>query len=567
MIAKVWAPSAQSLELCLDHGNFPMHPGEDGWWHGDAHGHLSAGTRYRFSIDGEGPFPDPRSAWQPEGVHGPSEVVDHAVFSWTDGDFDAPPLADAVIYEMHVGTFSAEGTYQGAARRFEYLRDLGVTHIEILPINTYAGSRGWGYDGVALYAPHPDYGTPDDLRRFVQAAHAHGLAVLIDVVYNHFGPDGNYAPQFGPYFTSHFKTPWGDGVNVEDADSPGVRAFFIDNALMWLRDYHFDGLRMDAVDRIIDYNAIHFLEEIAARVAELSREVGRRLVITVENDTNNPRLVHPVARGGYGLDAHWCDDFHHAVHSALTGERSGYYVDFGPLAALAKALRQGYVYDGIYSGLRRRVQGRPPADVRPDQLVVCSQNHDQVGNRAFGERLGHLLDEGLAKMAPAFVILGPFVPLLFMGEEWNASTPFQFFSEHHDELGRLVTEGRRKEFEKFAWGDEVPDPQSPETFRRSKLSWAELDEPAHQDFLSWYRQLIALRRAIPPGTPAEVEFDETARWLTLRRGNLVAAFNLADEARSVPLPPGNWNVALASAGASLDAPLPPHATVVVRSAD
>jgi maltooligosyltrehalose trehalohydrolase len=536
---EIWAPFAKELALILDDHEAPMNPGEHGWWSLDVQG-ASAGSKYSYRVNGEGPFPDPRSAWQPEGVHGPSMVIDHAAFSWNDDEFKAPPFSEAIIYELHVGTFSPEGTYSGAAAKLPHLRGLGITFIELLPINTFAGSRGWGYDGVALYAPHPDYGTPEDLKRFIQSAHEHGIGVLLDVVYNHFGPDGNYATKFGPYFTDRFHTPWGNGVNVDDTDSPGVRAHFIENALMWLRDYHFDGLRMDAVDRIIDLTAFHFLEEMSTRIAALSAEVGRPLVITVENDTNSPRLVHPIARGGYGLDAHWCDDFHHAVHATLTGETGGYYADYSPLASLAKALRQGYVYDGQYSNFRRRAQGRPPEGVKPSQLVVCAQNHDQIGNRAFGERLGHLIDGGLLRAAPALTLLSPFTPLLFMGEEWNAATPFQFFSEHHNELGRLVTEGRRREFAHFNWGDEIPDPQSPETFRNSKLNWAELDEEAHREMLGWYCDLIALRKTIPRGTPAEVAFDESARWLTLRRGTLLAVFNFAGTPQPISLPHADW---------------------------
>jgi maltooligosyltrehalose trehalohydrolase len=468
-------------------------------------------------------------------------TIDHSQFLWRDDAFQPTALAEAVIYELHVGTFTSEGTYAAAADRLGYLRDLGITHVELMPLASFPGRWGWGYDGVALYAPHPAYGTPDDLKAFIQHAHDLGLSVLLDVVYNHLGPDGNYLACFGPYFTDRFKTPWGDAVNFDGEYSDEVRAFFIDNALMWLRDYHFDGLRLDAVHAIIDERAVHFLETLAERVAELSAITNRPRVLIAESDLNNPRLVHSPARGGYGLDAHWEDDFHHALHAFFTGERAGYYADFGSLEQVAKALEQGYVLDGGYSTYRKRSHGRPPIDVASSQLVVFSQNHDQIGNRACGERLAHLTDKSAWKAATALMLLSPFVPLLFQGEEWGASTPFQFVTDHHETLGKLVTEGRRREFESFGWrAEEVPDPQSEETFRRSILRWEEIDEAPHAEGLEWHRLLLAVRRTIPPHTPAEVHFDESARWLTLRRGSLLAIFNFTDSPQPIPLPPGDW---------------------------
>lgn len=537
---QVWSPSAKSVDLVLDSGTHPMDRSASGWWTQDIPD-AGPGTKYSYRVNGEGPFPDPRSSWQPEGVHGPSVTIDHSQFVWSDDAFQPTPLAEAVIYELHVGTFTPEGTYSAAADRLGYLRDLGITHVELMPLASFPGRRGWGYDGVALYAPHPAYGTPDELKAFVQHAHDLGLAVLLDVVYNHLGPDGNYLASFGPYFTDRFKTPWGDAVNFDGEYSDEVRAFFIDNALMWLRDYHFDGLRLDAVHAIIDERAVHFLEMLAERVAELSAITNSPRVLIAESDLNNPRLVHSPARGGYGLDAHWEDDFHHALHAFFTGERSGYYADFGSLAQVAKALEQGYVLDGGYSAYRKRTHGRPPIDVAPSQIVVFSQNHDQIGNRACGERLGHLTDAPARKAATALMLLSPFVPLLFQGEEWGASSPFQFFTDHHEILGKLVTEGRRREFEAFGWAaEEVPDPQSEETFHRSILRWDEIDEAPHAERLEWHRLLLAVRRTIPPHTPAEVRFDESARWLTLRRGSLLAIFNFANSSQLIPLPPGDW---------------------------
>jgi maltooligosyltrehalose trehalohydrolase len=388
--------------------------------------------------------------------------------------------------------------------------------------------------------------------------------VLLDVVYNHLGPDGNYLGVFGPYFTSRFKTPWGDAMNFDDADSDEVRAFFVENALMWLRDYHFDGLRLDAVHAIIDENATHFLETLAARVAELSSVTGRPRVLIAESDLNNPRLVQSPGRGGYGLDAHWEDDFHHAIHAFFTGERGGYYADFGSLADVAKTLEQGYVFDGQYSVYRKRTHGRPPLDIAPHQLVVCAQNHDQIGNRALGERLSQLVDASALKAISALVLLGPFTPMLFQGEEWGAHTPFLYFADHHDELGRAVTEGRQREFAAFAWeGVEVPDPQATETFLRSKLQWEEADNPACRELLEWHRSLITLRRTIPPGTPVEVRYDETARWLTLRRGSLIAVFNFAGSPQEIPLPEADWHPRLFEAGAPRI--FPAHSTTLLTT--
>ncbi|MGH8047084.1 MAG: malto-oligosyltrehalose trehalohydrolase [Chthoniobacterales bacterium] len=535
---KVWSPLSKNVELVLDAGTVPMTRDNRGWWNAAS---LPAGTKYRFNVDGKGPFPDPRSAWQPDGPHGTSVVVDHSVFKWRDENFVAKPLSDAVVYELHTGTFTPEGTYSAAAKKLEYLRDLGVTHVELMPLATFPGSRGWGYDGVSLYAPHPAYGIPDELKAFIQHAHDHGLAVLLDVVYNHLGPDGNFLGAFAPYFTDRVKTPWGDAVNFDGEHSDEVRAFFVGNALMWMRDYHFDGLRLDAVHAIFDQSATHVLELLAERVAELSAITNRKLILIAESDFNTPRLVQSVAIGGYGLDAHWEDDFHHALHAFFTGEKGGYHADFGTLAQVAKSLEQAYVFDGQYSVFRKRSHGRPPLHVNASQIIVFAQNHDQTGNRALGERLSHLLELETLKATAALVLLSPFVPMLFQGEEWGADTPFLYFTDHHNELGRMVTEGRRREFASFDWhGKEVPDPQSPETFERSKLQWSELDDANHRELLEWHRSLIALRRTIPHGTPAEVVFDENDRWLTLRRGSLLVVFNFAAAPRPIPLPAGDW---------------------------
>lgn len=524
-----------------------MTGGSDGWWR--IAREVPPGTRYRFRIDGRSPFPDPRSPWQPEGVHGPSATVDHGAFDWTDGDWNPPALRDAVIYELHIGTFTSEGTHRAAIGRLEFLRDLGVTHIELLPLAAFPGKHGWGYDGVCPFAPHPAYGTPDDLKALINAAHAHGIAVLLDVVYNHLGPDGNYLGQFGPYFTDRWKTPWGDAVNFDGPESDEVRAYFIDNALMWMRDYHFDGLRLDAVHAIVDTRAVHLLEELAERTRELSIFLNRRCVLIAESDLNDPRFVHPVSGGGYGLDAHWIDDFHHAIHARFTGERDGYYADFGSLATLAKALRQGYVFDGCYCSFRRRTFGRPPIGVPNDRFVAFAQNHDQTGNRGRGERLAHLGDPDAIKAVSALVLLSPFVPMLFQGEEWGASSPFLYFTDHVDHhLARAVSQGRRNEFAKFDWGrGETPDPQDPETFLASKLKWSEISSPKHADLLDWHRRLIEIRKSHPsdPLAQPKVEFDEAANWLTLRHGTVTLACNFASTPQAVPVP-GATKVLLSS---------------------
>lgn len=582
---QVWAPNAKKVELIIEDGDRtrlacePDRPGPGqsqppAQPHSPSAGHWTLdlpdadappGTRYRYSLDDAPPVPDPRSPWQPDGVHGPSATVDHAAYRWRDHTFTPTPLASAVLYELHVGTFTEAGTYAAAADKLTHLADLGVTHVELLPIASFPGKQGWGYDGVSLYAPHPAYGTPEELKDFVAAAHDRGIAVLLDVVYNHLGPDGNYTGGFGPYFTDRYHTPWGSAINVDEHGSNEVRAFFIDNALMWLRDYHFDGLRLDAVHAIVDKSAVNFFEEMSERVTELEAFESREIVLIAECDLNDPRYVRPHSQGGYGLDAHWCDDFHHALHSFFTGELDGYYADYGSLADVAKALEQAYVFDGQWSLFRQRNHGRPPIDITPGQLVVSAQNHDQIGNRALGERLPALVSEDSLRAIAALFLLSPFVPMLFQGEEWAASTPFQYFTDHVDKnLGRLVTEGRRREFSAFkSHAEDVPDPQDPATFQRSKLNWAELEKAPHAALLDWHKHLLRLRRELPSGTAAQVEFDEDARWLTLRRGDLLVVCNLADKEQAIPTPPGTWQITLAHpAPQSLTAPLPPGATLV-----
>jgi maltooligosyltrehalose trehalohydrolase len=536
----VWAPTAHTVELDAAGARVPMVRDQRGWWTCDA----EAGD-YGFVVDGDGPFPDPRSPSQPTGVHGLSRAVDHDAFPWSDDGWRGVHLPGAVLYEVHVGTFTPEGTFDAAITKLDHVVDLGVDAIELLPVAEFSGERGWGYDGVDLYAPHHAYGGSDGLKRFVDACHARGVGVVIDVVYNHLGPAGNYLGRYGPYFTDRHRTNWGDAVNVDGRDSGEVRRFVIDNAVTWLRDYHCDGLRLDAVHAIVDDSAVHLLEELSSRIEELSAFVRRPLFLVAESDLNDPRFVRSRDAGGYGLDASWADEWHHALHAALTGERDGYYEDFGSLGVLAKALRQAWVYAGDWSPHRGRVHGRPPTGLRGSQFVVCTQNHDQVGNRAAGERLSQLVSPGRLRIAAALLLTSPFVPMLFMGEEWGASTPFQYFTDHEDpDLGRAVSEGRRNEFRSFGWDPaDVPDPQDPATFERSKLQWEEAEGSA---LLEWYRALVRLRRSradLTDGRPerVRVDVDEEAQRLTFHRGGVEVRCDLARDDCEVVVDGKPWN--------------------------
>jgi maltooligosyltrehalose trehalohydrolase len=570
VIFSVWAPNARSVDLVLRELRIALEPSTDGYWQKD----VSSDTRhgYRYSIDGAAAVPDPRTRWQPDGVHGASHVIEAGSLA-AEPLFEATTLGDAVIYELHIGTFTPEGTYAAAQGRLAYLAELGVTHLELMPLASFPGRRGWGYDGVNLYAPFPAYGAPAELAAFVRACHAAGLAVLLDVVYNHLGPDGNYLAQFGPYFTDRYQTGWGAAINYDGPHSDEVRRFVIDNALMWLKDYGFDGLRLDAVHAIFSFEAVHVLEELSIAVKALGEDLGKRFVLIAESDLNDPRLVRSVSRGGYGLDAHWADDFHHAIHRFFTGEAEGYYVDFHGLGDIAAALRDGYVYQGQYSAHRGRRHGRPPVGIEPHQLVVSAQNHDQIGNRAQGERLSMMLGVPQLKAIAALTILAPFVPLLFQGEEWGARTPFLYFTDHEDpELGRLVAEGRSKEFSAFRWAGVVPNPQEVGTFARSKLNWQELSQPPHAEILTWYRKLIRLRRdkVVMPressqdSAKAVTNFDAARGWLTFFHNGVLAVFNLADAAQPVPVPRGEWTLVQRSDSdrATPQDAMPPQSTFI-----
>jgi len=558
---RVWAPRPAQVQVRIDGRLHPLTPAKRGWWTGDVPTG-GPGTDYSFVLDGGEPRPDPRSAWQPHGVHGPSRVVDHAAFSWTDRLWRGTPLAGAVLYELHIGTFTADGTFDAAVRRLDHLVELGVTAVELLPCNAFDGERGWGYDGVGWYSVHSPYGGPDGLKRLVDACHARGLGVVMDVVYNHLGPVGNYLPEFGPYLTAEHRTPWGPALNLDRESSDEVRRFILDNATMWLRDYHIDGLRLDAVHSLVDARATPLLAELAVEVHALGAQLDKPLFVVAECDRNDPRLITSHEAGGVGLDGQWADDVHHSLHALLTGEQSGYYGDFGSLAGLAKVLRGGFLHDGTWSSFRGRTHGRPvPPTVPGHRFVAFLQNHDQVGNRATGDRLSATASDGLLRVGAALLLTSPFTPMLWMGEEWGARTPWQYFSDHDGELGEAVRSGRRAEFAEHGWATaDVPGPQSEQTFLNSKLDWSEPAAERGAALLAWYRDLLALRRSRSELTDGRrdrmaIQFDEHARWISVRRGDVLLVCNLAHERQTVALPEAARRLLLASApGVELSGP-------------
>jgi maltooligosyltrehalose trehalohydrolase len=550
----VWAPAVGKVAVKVGDALHAMEgPDEIGWWSAEVED-AGPGSDYGFQLgDDSAIYPDPRSMWQPYGVHGLSRVYDQKAFEWHDERWQAPPLASAIIYEMHAGTFTKGGTFDSAVERLDYLSHLGVTHIELMPVAAYAGDRGWGYDGVSLFAVTENYGGPDGLKRFVDACHVRGLAVMLDVVYNHFGPVGAYAGKFGPYLTSRHCTPWGAAVNFEGPDSDQVRRFFCDNALMWMRDFHIDGLRLDAVHEIVDRSAVNFLEQLSAEVEVLAATLGERLVLVAESDLNDPKIVKPREAGGYGINAQWSDDFHHALFTLLHHEEGiGYYADFGTFEKFVKSLTHVFVYDGEYSRYRRRKHGRPVDGLSAHRFVGFIENHDQAGNRATGERLEQIVGMNCAKLAAGILLTAPCIPLLFEGEEFAASTPFLYFADHDDpEMAKAVSEGRKREFAAFGFAaKEVPDPEARETFERSKLNWEEVDKGRHQEMLEWYRSLIRLRRNstyLNDGDRGhtKVRCNEQERWVVMDRVGVQVLVNLGHEAKSFEVPKG-FQVVLAS---------------------
>ncbi len=569
MIPEVWAPKAQRVELVTGEERTALDAAGDGWWRGSAP--LAAGTRYSYSVDGRGPFPDPRSLRQPDGVHEASAVWDASEHEWRDGRWTGRQLPGGVIYELHIGTFTPEGTLDSAIDRLDHLVELGIDFVEVLPVNAFNGTHNWGYDGVLWYAVQETYGGPAAYQRFVDACHERGLAVVQDVVYNHLGPSGNYLPEFGPYLHDASANTWGLSVNL---DEEAVRRFIVDNALMWFRDFHVDALRLDAVHALVDTSSKHILQQLAEETDALSAHLGRPLTLIAESDMNDPKLILPREAGGYGLTAQWSDDYHHSVHVAVSGETTGYYEDFASLGALAKTATKGFFHDGSYSSFREREHGHPiPPEVPVWRLVTFAQDHDQIGNRATGDRLSQNLDEHQLGIAAVLCLAAPGTPMLFMGEEWAASTPWQFFTSHPEpELGKATAEGRIAEFEKMGWDPEVvPDPQDPETFTRSKLDWDELRDGAHGRLLDLHRELIRLRKAEPALTDPSfaslsAEFSDEERWFRLDRGpvSILVAFG---EERDFPV--GGELLLATAAGVTTDAgrtTVPARTAAIVRRA-
>ncbi len=567
---RVWAPLRERVEVKIIapvEQVVPMDRDARGFWEATVQG-IGPGARYVFRLENDRARPDPASRYQPEGVHEPSEVVDHTAFSWTDKGWNGLALPSMIMYELHTGTFTPEGTFDAIIPRLDALKELGITAIELMPVAQFPGTRNWGYDGVYPFAVQNSYGGPEGLKNLVNACHTRGMAVILDVVYNHLGPEGNYLADFGPYFTDRYKAPWGQAVNFDGPYSDEVRNFFIRNALAWITDYHVDALRVDAIHGIFDFGAKHFLQELGEAVHRRAEELGRRIYVIPESDLNDARVITPSELGGYGLDAQWNDDFHHCLHTLLTGEKSGYYEDFGTIEHMEKAYCDGFVYSGQYSSYRKRRHGNSSRERPARQFVVFSQNHDQVGNRLRGERLSSLVSFEALKLAAAAVILSPYLPLLFMGEEHGETAPFLYFVSHTDtDFIEAVRKGRKEEFREFSWEGEPPDPQDEQTFLESKIRWAERTSGRHGALLRFYAQLIALRKKMP--ALAELERERTdvkvhgggkvltiRRWSEDGRSRVILLFNFGDGDVSVRLsfPAGSWERVLDSSEQVWDGP-------------
>jgi maltooligosyltrehalose trehalohydrolase len=527
---------------------------------------VGAGADYLYVIDDERERPDPLSRWQPQGVHGPSRVVDPAEFAWTDDEWRGLPLKDFLIYELHTGTFTPEGTFEAAIERLPHLKRLGVTAIELMPVAQFPGGRNWGYDGAYLFAPQSTYGGPNGLKRLIDACHSQGLAVVMDVVYNHLGPEGNYFGEYAPIYSESYRTPWGAALNFDGEESDGVRRFFIDNALYWLAEYHVDALRLDAIHRIIDISPRHILEEIAEEFHLEAERRGRFAWTIAESDLNDVRIIRPKGECGYGLDAQWSDDFHHSLHALVTGTTRGYFADFGRVEDLARAITEGFVYDGRHSPFRKKSHGNSSSARAGEQFVVFTQNHDQIANAYWGDRLASLVSLEQQKVAASLLLCAPNVPMLFMGQEWGELAPFLYFTSHTDEaLGQAVREGRRAEYASYAKeeGETISalggfaDPQDPATFEQSKIDWSRPDETPHREVFRFYRELIAIRKQHPALSDCDkrrtqASFDEDGRWLAIERGGAgrpgaLLLCNLSPEAQAVRLPAplgATWRLAL-----------------------
>lgn len=552
----VWAPFREKVEVVFKSGKYPalaLQKDDAGYWTGRAED-TSPETLYQFRLDDEISRPDPASRAQPEGVHDYSQVVPKDNHNWSEISWQPPQPQDLLIYELHPGTFTSQGDFDGIASRLDHLLELGINAIEIMPVAHFPGSRNWGYDGVYPFAVHTSYGGSKGLKKLVDTCHRKGVAVILDVVYNHMGPEGNYLHDYGPYFTDKYNTPWGAAINFDDAHCDPVREFVLQNALMWFEEFRIDALRLDAVHAIYDHSAKHILKEMREWTDELEKRTGNKHYLIAESDLNDVRLISNYQGGGFNLDAQWADDFHHSVHALLTGERRGYYSDFGNLQHLAKSFRQGFVYDGEYSEHRKRRIGNDPSHQPPSKFVVAIQNHDQVGNRKVGDRLSQLVNFELQKTAAGLLLISPYIPLLFMGEEYAEDRPFQYFVSHGDaDLVQAVREGRRREFESFDWKGEVPDPQSEETFKRSTLQWNWNENEQKTTMFRFYQELIKLRKAGTFSSFVEeeiaAEIRENERVLVLRTSELLAVVNLDDEQRKLELnfPGDNWKKILATA--------------------
>lgn len=557
---RVWAPLADKVELRLvgPRERIVTLAHEGRGYHQAALEGIEPGSLYLYRLDGKAERPDPASRSQPQGVHGPSAVV-NPHFAWEDQHWSGLPLEDYIVYELHVGTFTAEGTFEAIIPHLDALKDVGITAVELMPVAQFPGSRNWGYDGVFLFAVQNSYGGPEGLKRLVNACHQKGLAVVLDVVYNHLGPEGNYLGEFGPYFTERYRTPWGTAINFDGPHSDQVKSFFIENALYWITEFHIDALRLDALHAIMDMSAHPFLEELATAVHGQAERIGRRVYLIAESDLNDTKLIRSQELGGYGLDGQWNDDFHHAVHTLLTGESGGYYEDFGKITHLAKAFTEGYIYSGQYSAYRRRRHGNSSKLLAARKFVVCSQNHDQIGNRMFGERLSQLVSFDALKLAAGVVLLSPFIPLLFMGEEYGEPAPFPYFVSHSDPaLVEAVRRGRREEFAAFAWKGETPDPQDETTFLQAKLDHKLRHEGQHKVLYEFYQELIRLRNTFPAlrslsKETMEVAGSEKEKVLSVRRWSgdheIFMALHFGDASASVTLavPAGGWDKILDSA--------------------
>ena len=565
---KVWAPNVEKLALKIISPKeqiINLEKGEFDYWT-IALNNISHGTRYFFKINNYDEKPDPASNFQPEGVHNISEVVNHSLFKWDDKSWKGLELKDYIIYEIHTGTFTKEGTFENVIPKLEYLTELGITAIELMPVSQFPGERNWGYDGVYHYAPQNSYGGPEGLKKLINACHSSGLAVILDVVYNHFGPEGNYTGKYGSYFTHMYHSPWGDAINFDGPNSDAVRNYFVENVLYWFSNFHFDALRLDAIDRIYDMSAKHFLQELAEETEKLSSEIGRKIFLIAESDFNDNKIIRPINEYGYGIDAQWIDDFHHSIHSLLTGEKQGYYQDFGTTEDLIKSIKDSFVYTGQYSKYRKKRFGNSALERNPDQFVINIQNHDQVGNRAFGERLSQLVSFEESKLAAAALLISPYIPLIFMGQEYNDENPFLYFVSFYDpKLIEAVRKGRREEFLSFDWSEEVPDPQNVDTFLKSKINMELSNEGKHRVLLNFYKYLIKLRKTKKALSSfnrknfdvSGTEKDKTlilSRWWKENKIKAILNFNNEVVTAKIPFSEGKWKKVLDSADEKWDGP-------------